>query len=198
MIRRIAANSEKHARLKLSEVFGGGKVSIPPGLTIAQAIKEERTSESNRIAKEAEAKTLEAKVRAEKEAVAKQISDILTVALISKKYLPSDYKSGNVHDSIQIDLAFENKGKKDITGVKGKTFFKDIFGDVVKVVNLSYDEGIPAQQSITWNGSLKYNQFDEKDVKLRSVDIGKLGFSFEPEVVIFSDGTRLPASNEPK
>src|SRR4030095_5164796 len=119
------------------------------------------------------------------------IYNLLTVALIEKTYVPHDYRAGISEDSIAINLAFQNKGNKDIAGVKGKTVFKDIFGDVIKVVNLSYDNGIPAGQSVTWSGRLDYNQFDQSDAKLRNVDMAKVQFSFEPETVIFADGTKM-------
>ncbi len=180
------------ARAKIGELFGG-REAIPSGLTLAQAIKEQRSWEQAQAAKDAEAKALETQVKAEKDAVAKQISELLTVALIGKRYVPHDYGSGNVSDSIVIDLAFQNKGNKDIAGVKGKTVFKDIFGDVIKIVNLSYDDGIPAGKSVTWVGRLDYNQFEQNDIKLGAVDMAKLQFSFEPETVIFADGTKISA-----
>jgi hypothetical protein len=183
------------ARAKLGELFGGA--GIPSGLTIDQAIREQRNWEQAQAANDAEAKKLETRIKAEKEAVAKQISDLLTVALIDKRYVPHDYQSHIYSDSIVINIAFQNKGNKDIAGVKGKTIFTDMFGDVIKMVSLSYDEGIPAGKSVTWVGSVDYNQFQKSDVRLRDIDKAKLQFSFEPETVIFADGTKISSPSVP-
>jgi len=180
------------ARTKIAEILGG-KASVPDGLTVGRAIEEEQEWEQGQAAKDAEAKALETKIKAGKDATARQINEMLIVALVAKGFQPADWQAGNVSDVITIELALENKGKTDIAGVKGTTVFQDMFGDVIKQINLSYDGGIPAGKSVTWTGTLRYNQFDTNDAKLRSVDMSKLKFSFIPSVVVFSDGTKLEA-----
>ena len=64
-------------------------------------------------------------------------------------------------------------------------------GSPRKGSHIGFKRNSPAGQSVTWVGTLRYNQFEEKDVKLRSVDTAKLQFSFEPETVIFADGTKI-------
>jgi hypothetical protein len=69
------------ARAKLGELFGGA--GVPSGLTIAEAIREQRNWEQAQAANDAESKKLETRIKAEKDAVAKQISDPQTVRRIS-------------------------------------------------------------------------------------------------------------------
>jgi hypothetical protein len=180
-------------RRRMAEAFGV-KDFGKEGMTVGQMIEAERAFEKEQANKESEAKALKEKVTAEKEAVQRQINDILTVALISKSFRKADYKSGSYSDEITMELAFANKGTKDIAGVKGTTVFKDMFGDVIKQINLSYDDGIPAGKNVSWLGSLHYNQFESSDTKLRNTDMTKLSFSFIPDTVVFKDGTRIKAS----
>ncbi len=180
-------------RRKTAEVFGGAGAP-QHGMTVGRMIEEEKAFEQEQARKQSDAKALTARVTAEKEATERKISGILTVALISKGFQPADYKSGIVSDVITIELALENKGAKDIAGVKGTTAFKDMFGDLIKQINLSYDGGIPAGKSVRWSGTIRYNQFENQDSKLRAIDMAKLQFSFIPDTVIFSDGTKLQAS----
>lgn len=180
-------------RRKMAEILGAKNVD-QDHLSVGRMIEDEKIFERDQATKDSESKALQARVTAEKEAIARQINGVLTVALVSKGFRPSDYESGNISDVITIELALENKGTKDIAGVKGTTVFKDMFGDLIKQINLSYDEGIPAGKSVTWSGTLHYNQFESNGAKLRSIDMAKLQFSFMPDTVIFTYGTRLSAS----
>ena len=53
-------------------------------------------------------------------------------------------------------------------GVRGTVVFKDVFGEIIKQINLSNDADIPAGQTVIYNGSFDYNQFMNEDTKLRN------------------------------
>ena len=181
------------ARAKVAEVFGA-KSTLSDGLTIGKVIEKEKEWENTQAHQDVEAKVLQEKVTAEKEAVARQINETLTVALVDTRFVPSDWKAGNVEDRIEMQVAIENKGKRDIAGFKGTVVFADMFGDIIRQSNWSYDEDVPAGKSVTWTGGSRYNRFEEGDNKLRSIDMSKLKFSFVPNTVIFSDGTKIEAT----
>jgi hypothetical protein len=178
-------------RSKLGEAFGGE--GTPSGLTIGTAIEDQKEFVRKQAAQAAEETALKDKVAKEyKEQLAK-LNSAVTVALVNKGFRASDAMNGIYQDVITIVLAFENKTDKDLSGFKGKAHFADMFGDTIQTVNLSYDKTIPARKAIRWSGEVKYNQFMSEDIKLRQVATDKIKFSFEPTVIIFSDGTRLPA-----
>jgi len=66
-----------------------------------------------------------------------------------------------------------------------------MFGDTIKRLNLSHDEAVPALKTVTWDGSMDFNQFMDHDVKLRDVDESKIKLVFEPETILFDDGSKL-------
>ena len=53
--------------------------------------------------------------------------------------------------------------------------FYDIFDNKIKAVNVGYDQVIPANGSNTWlNVGKHYNQFIDKDVKLKNTELQNL------------------------
>lgn len=176
-------------RAKLGEAFGGQ--GMPEGLTIGQAIDKQKEFEAEQAKKELEAKLLKEKVEREKAELAKKVNEVLTVAYIGKSYAAADIYSGRYQNAILVEFAFENKGSKDISGFKGTAEFSDMFGDKVKSVNLSYDKNIPAGKTINWKGQIDFNQFMGADVKFRDMEKDKVKFVFSPEMVVFTDGSKL-------
>jgi hypothetical protein len=181
--RRLAA--AYMVRAKIGEAFGA-KNSMLDGITVGKAIDEEKKFEQEQAKQEAEAKALAAKVKAEKEALAAEIQETLTVALVNKGVSKGDFS-----ENITAEFAYENKGTKDIEGFKGVAEFYNMFGDKIYSVNLAYEKGLPVGKSITWKGSMHYNQFMNEDQKFRDTPMEKLTFTFVPEMIVFSDGTRL-------
>ncbi|WP_372404621.1 hypothetical protein ACDW34_07225 [Acinetobacter piscicola] len=173
-------------RKGMGSAFGGEGVKA--GTTIGDAIKEQQKWQDDKKAQEKAEAELKAKVEAEKKAKIAELNRVITVALIKKE----GYSSyGGDINNIGIELAFENKGNKDISGVKGITHFNDIFGDSIKSVNLSYDDGVKAHSTATYQASINYNQFMDEDKKLLNTELEKMKFVFEPQVILFTDGSKI-------
>ncbi len=177
-------------RLGMSAAFGGS--GSPAGITVRQAIQDERNWIENQKQEEAKADALKQKVEAERKAKQEEFSQLFSAALVNKKNVEGEYSQRFV----TLEVAFENKSDKDIQGVKGTLRINDIFGDPISNIALSYDRGIDARKVITYKGSVDINQFIEKDKKLWSTDFDKLRAEFETSTVIFRDGTKLEAPAE--
>lgn len=178
-------------RKSMGKIVGGN--GIETGTTIGDAIQEQKKWLDEKKAQEQAETELKAKIEAEKKAKLAEINKIITVALIKKEGASS---FGSSIDNIDIELAFQNKGNKDISAIKGITHFNDVFGDNIKSINLSYDDGVKANSTATYNGSIHYNQFMDEDKKLLNTDLNKLKFIFEPQIILFSDGTKLDITNK--
>ncbi|WND04496.1 hypothetical protein [Acinetobacter soli] len=178
-------------RKSMGKIVGGN--GIETGTTIGDAIQEQKKWLDEKKAQEQAETELKAKIEAEKKAKLAEINKIITVALIKKEGSSS---FGSSIDNIDIELAFQNKGNKDISAIKGITHFNDVFGDNIKSINLSYDDGVKANSTATYNGSIHYNQFMDEDKKLLNTDLNKLKFIFEPQIILFSDGTKLDITNK--
>jgi hypothetical protein len=54
---------------------------------------------------------------------------------------------------VNMVMVLENKTDKDIQGVKATLKFTDIFGDHIRNIKFSYDDGIGAKNTATYKGS---------------------------------------------
>lgn len=171
-------------RAAMSNVFGGETGET----TIGKAIENQRTFEADRAIKEAEQKALAEKVEKEKAVAASKMNAVLTVALTRLEFFKERFLDG-----FKISLALENKSTKDLAGVKGSLFIRDMFDDKIKNINFSIDQAIPAGQTLVWEGTLDYNQFMAEDNKLKTTPLDKMKIFFEPEVFIFTDGSKMMA-----
>ena len=180
-------------RMAMGEAFGGK--GTPSGITIGEAIEQQRVWQQKQDQEEARRKELAAKLEKERLETLSKLNDALTVSVLSLTFRNSDFNSSRYSDDFVIKIGFENHTDKDLVGVKGVVIFKDIFGDVIKKVGLSNDDDIKAHKTHTWVGTLDYNQFMDPDNKLRTTSFDKLKIEWEPEVYIFSDGSqmRMPA-----
>lgn len=176
-------------RVAMSEAFGGEGVASKT--TIGEAIAAERAWQKEQAREEAKRKELARKLEEARLAALKELNNALTVSVLSLKFRDSDYNSGRYSEDFVINIGFENHSTKDLIGVKGVVVFKDIFGDVIKRVGLSNDDDIGAGKTHKWVGTLDYNQFMDKDNKLRTTPFEKLKIEWEPEVYLFSDGSEL-------
>lgn len=175
-------------RRGLAQAFGAGGAG---GITIRQAIDQQKEWQEEQAKKEAEAQALAARVKAEREAKEKEFADTLTVAVTDLKLVKGSMASGRFDDHFAITLAFHNKSARDFAGVKGTVVFADMFGTVIKRVNVAHDEGIKAGSTATWGGELHFNQFMDEDKKLATTPLEKMKISWLPEHYVFNDGSAM-------
>jgi hypothetical protein len=178
-------------RVKIGGLFGGDKAGIPLGMTVGQAIEEQKkwVAEQKKAAEEAAA--LKVKMEADKLVTIKAINDTVTVTLLEKIQLPKDFDEGRYSESQVFVVGVQNKSTKDMTGVSGEIEFIDVFDKVVGSVSFGISETIKSNGTHKWTGSRDYNQFIDKHQAVWNLEEGKSTTRFTPEAVIFADGTKL-------
>ena len=176
-------------RAKMGEAFGGK--GIPPGTTIGQAIEAQKKLVAEQKQKEAEAAALKAKLQKEIAEARRVIDEAVVVTVIKLWRSRKDFDAGRFSDAQAIKLGFQNKTTKGIAGVSGKMVFTDMFDKKISDVHFSFDDGIKAGGTATWTGSRRINQFDSEDRALANIAEGKYTAKFEPEMIVFVDGTKL-------
>lgn len=112
------------------------------------------------------------------------LTDKVGLEITSKSFMNGDFQDANT-----FTFKFINNTDKDIAGVKGYLVLNDLFGDQIKGVNLSYDEGILAGKTTLYRASIDYNQFIDEDIKLRQTELSKLKYTWEVNTIIYADGT---------
>lgn len=180
---------------KMAGVFGGKEgPGIPPGTTLGKAIEEQRKFIADQKAEQERQAALKAKMEAEREAASKAMREAVTVTLLAKAIDTKRGMGGMVLDeNLVVDFGYKNNTAKDIAGVKGVVSVQDLFGDEISAFGISNDTTIGAGQSITWTGSrsVKYPVGENKDRKLAELDDSKYKVVWQPEVILFVDGSQM-------
>ncbi len=114
----------------------------------------------------------------------------VTLEITNKGFHEADYMSGDYQDQITMDLKFTNNTDKEIRGVEGVLTFYDIFDNKISATKVSYDKGIPANESKVWKSGTDYNQFMDEDVKLRNTELKDLKYKWEVSTIIYADGSK--------
>lgn len=172
-----------YMRHTVGAAFGGAKMQ--EGVTIRQALAEQNSWEAEKTKKEAEAAALKAKLAQQQAELKKQVEDAVLVAYVGKK----DDANAAFMDSMTLTFGIQNKGSKDIAGVKGTAVFVNVFGDRLADVGFSYDKTVPAGGTAT----VTYRMISMHDgyYRLRDADASKIKFDFVPSQIVFGDGSKL-------
>jgi hypothetical protein len=172
------------------QAFGRSQQSMV-GKTVGDLINEEHRFEEG-ARKEAESQErLAAEAKAKEEAVAAELRKAVDLSVYQKSYQPADMDAGTYEDYIVIKCAYENTSGKDIRAFRGKLRFTDLFGSEIYESGLTISDPIKAKAKATWTGSIKYNQFIDKDVKLKNTDLKDMRAEWLPQSVIFADGSKI-------
>lgn len=159
-------------RMKLvagSEIAIAAGESLPFGVTVAQAIEEQR----------------------KRNQMLTQINNAVRVTFLGKREHQASYESGDFDDIQEIDIGIENISDKDIVGVSGKLKFVDVFGEVVGAVKFRVSQKIQPGEAYKWVGERKHYNLIESHRAVWNLEEGKYSTRFNLETVVFADGTKL-------
>lgn len=209
VIKKLGAEDQKLLqgylmRVKLSEslsaALGKGFEGVPLGTTVGKAIDEQRQWQQEQARQDAtekrrvtEEKALKDRLAKEAQAAKTALNDAVTVVLVSKEQVPADPKAGRYSAQQRFAIGVTNRSAKTISGVSGTLRFLDRFDVEVGAVSFRMVEEIRPGFDETWNGVRDYNQFIKAHKAVWDLSEGEYTTRFEPDVILFSDGSRLSA-----
>ncbi len=135
---------------------------------------------------EAEQKALAEKAKKDEEDRIKRLNGIAIVTCFEKGYIEYDYQK-----YITLKFAIQNKSDKEIRAIKGSIKFTNLFDDEIETVSFVYEKPIAIGKQATWNGTYEYNEFRDKDVTFKSKDLKDMKMVWNPEKIIFVDGSTI-------
>lgn len=195
--------SEEERTLLMAYVMRRSIQGILPGLakdspatsasTIGEAIDAQRKFEAGRKEREAAEKLAQAEAKVKYEVAVKSMRELVSVSLLRKSIeVERGYSGIEMDRKLAISFMFKNNSSKDIAGVKGRIELRDLFGDKVSAFQISNDNTIKVGGSVVWDGvrSVKFSLGDNKDQKLVELGDDKFTLVWEPQTIIFSDGTK--------
>ena len=181
-------------RVEMSRIMPGLSNNDGYGVTVGEAIERQKRFITEQEKAEAERKNAEQKAQQEytqKETLMNAAAPFVFV---------SHEKRVDEYDSITAEVVFTvtNKSDKDIIGTKGTAIFYDKFGDELYRTNLKLDFSdiggvLPIGRDYTFDGSTPINRFMDNAMKFASTPTSELTFKYQPEVVLFKDGTSIRA-----
>lgn len=179
-------------RSEISKAFGGEGAST--GTTVGEAIENQKQWEVEKKVEEQAKIERAAKLKAEKDTKTAEFKKAVAITVFDKNLVEADWQS-----YITLDVDVKNNSSKEIAGLKGAINFFDKFGDLIVSFGFGDDTfDIPAGDSMKNTFSWDYNQFMDEHNKFVNTSLEGMKYEFEPEQILFEDGTKLemPASNE--
>lgn len=175
------------ARATISQVVTGS-IGITPGMTVGEAIENQKSWVAQVKAEEAEAEEIRKAAIAKSNQINEQIKNTLKIVLIKVgKPTPQRYK-------VQLPIKFEavNNSDKTISGYRAHVEFTDMFGKNIKNLTIEDSKGLDSQTTdqpiFVWD----YNEFDDDMVKLVSLTSdNKYKATITVTHIVFQDGDEL-------
>jgi hypothetical protein len=172
-------------RAEMSKTFGNEKV--PVGITVQQAIDNQKSWVAKNEAEEKAQKAKAEKMKAEADAKKQEAKNALAVTVYDKQIIQGDFDK-----SIVLRIDFQNKTNKTITAVKGIINFKDKFGDPVNSMNFSETNLVIApHQSEKRDLGRHLNEFMNDDKVFADTSLNDLTYEFIPDQILFDDGSKI-------
>lgn len=156
------------------------------GMTYREILEKAKEEKAQMDKERAEEEALAEKERLAEAERMRKLKENVRVTVVSKGFHEGDFE-----DQITMKFSIQNRSDKEIRAVKGTMKFTDLFDDEIKSVNFVYDDPIPANGKATWNGGLSYNPYMGDEVQLKEKDLEDLKVIWEPESIIFADGSKL-------
>jgi len=164
--------------------------AIDSNLTVADAIEKQRQWILEDSIRSAEEKRLAEEALRKREAELAKLRGMVIVSLLKKEFMEYTYEQ-----YVTITIAIANNSDKAIQGVKGALRLEDMFGDPIITLQIKHDQKVSAGKRIITKASYEYNQFSDSDKEFRFTPLEKITAKWEPEVIIFADGTRFESGN---
>lgn len=159
--------------------------------TVGQMIADQAAYDADQKAQAEKQARLAAEARARHDAQVSALRHALTIALVDKGYRPADYENFEYESYITLQLAMHNNGTKTIRAVNGSLDFENPLGDSIYSTSFEDTDNIAPGKTIEWDGSTKYNQFDDSLTRFRDASLHDMKLVWEPKEILYTDGSRL-------
>jgi len=184
------------ARHVVGVAFNNGSAGIPADMTIGKAIEEQKKVRIVQDSMSSGAVVAGGSSLISRADIEREINNAIKVTIREPRIVPEDVGRRRFSDWFGMSVDVRNQSGKTISGIKGAVVFEDVFGGTVSQIDLQLNEEIRAKSNGTFTSYGKYlNRYNKSDIRLRDADFAKLRVKFVPEIIAFSDGTRLNISD---
>lgn len=174
-----------HELVNILSVLQENQKTLMNGLIQQKEIQNSQISNSKQkeLAKQQAQKEQEAlfqKVLEEEKKELDQLREQLTITIKEKVFV--EETESNYFSYVFI---FENKTALPIKSFIGRLEIQDKLENFIHNLNISYDEGIPANGIVQWEAQMDYNPFLDKDILLKNMTLEELNLVWLPKKILF-------------
>lgn len=120
----------------------------------------------------------------EQESKRERLSSLLSVKLSEKNFTKVENK-----DCLVYTVIFQNTSIKNIKIVVGSISINDLLDKEIKKINIMLDENLRGNSTLKKTFIVEYNHSNENDKRIRTIELSNLRVLWNPEKIIFEDGT---------
>ena len=165
----------------------------PSGKTVGELLAQLKKQAAEQKTAADRQKRLADEAKAKADALSAELRKSIDLTVYEKGFIPSDPMARRYNDQITIRCAYQNNSTKDIRAFRGKVQFTDLFGAEIFTSALTISNPIAAGKKGNWDGVIEYNQFLRPHQQLKNTDLKDMKVVWNPESVIFADGSKIGA-----
>lgn len=162
-----------------------------PDVTIGEAIEAQRRHvHADSVRKAGEQRAAD-EARARREADLARARGMVAVTVTGKRQHPRNTQAMRFSDHAVLDITVANTGDRPIAGVKGRLVLRDLFDDEIIRLEYKHDDPLAPGARAAAERFYEINAYIDEQARFYATDFEKLKVSWEPQTILFADGTRL-------
>jgi hypothetical protein len=179
------------ARVKQAAALSGQP--IPSGITVGQAIDEQRGYEQTQASTQATAVAAQLRLDQERRDLDRRAAEVLGVSLVNKRIVPADFASGSRTELGILSFELQNRANQPIARLAGTIRLTDGFAGDLAAVRVDGVGPIAPGDTLPWETSVVLDLQSNAGQRIRNSEPSRLTATFTPDFLDLDDGTRLVA-----
>lgn len=160
-------------------------------VTIGQAIEAQRKYEHDDSVRNAATRRAADEARKRRQAQLAEARGMVSVTVTGKRQHPRSTQAMRFNDHAVLSLAIANTGTRPIAGIKGRLLVRDLFDDEIVSLQFKHDDPIAPGARATVERFYEINPYIDEQARLYATEFTKLKVTWEPQTLLFPDGTKL-------
>jgi hypothetical protein len=166
-------------------------------VTVGEAIESQRRWAAQDSARRAGERRQADEARQRREADLARARSAASVTVTGKRQQPEDPQAGRFSHHAVLTVAVANTGDRAITGIKGRLVVRDLFDDDVIALQFKHDDPLAPGARATGERFYEINRYIDEQTRLYGMEMEKLRFTWEPQTILFADGSKLEVAEPP-
>jgi hypothetical protein len=170
-----------------------GTGGIAPGTTVYAALEDQREWEAEQERAEADLREVQVRQEAARQTKLDEMRAVATATVVELALEEASLSRSRLSDLFETKIQVQNLSDRPLARVRGTVIFRDLAGADLKSVMVVHSDGLSPHASDTFEAQLEYNTRAEGDLTLARTPLDQLVLAWDPNEIVFADGSRLDA-----